>query len=414
MRLQPVSAAVQIPAEGEEGLFCLGDVREALPGLIERYGGQAQVVYADPPFASGQTFQMRVFVGEEDWRKGAGSLAREAYADPSDREAAESLLRALAEGAKALLREDGLFFLHVDWRLSGRARRVLDEVFCEDHIVNEIVWAYQTGGRARRYFSRKHDSIFMYRKGEEYLFDIDAVAVRREGARRNHMRRQVDADGRAYRTIRSGGKIYTYYDDEPALPGDVWDDINMQQKDPQRTGFETQKPLKLLERIILCSTRPGDLAVDLCTGSGTGMEAAWRAGRRFVGVDKSPMALLATRRRLMGAALRVEGETGETDLGTEVRLLSGSIGEWGVELIGIDGEREGVSGMDMIDSWGLGYLRGGAYTEYAREQRSRARPALQGRLFVPVYEGELAVRLSDVFGRTGIYLVNTTKLEYEA
>ena len=414
MRLRPVRAAVQIPAEGEEGLFCLADVREALPELVRRYGGQAQAVYADPPFASGQTFQMRVFVGEEEWRKGAGSLVREAYADPADRDAAEGLMRILAEGAHALLRDDGLFFLHVDWRLSGRARRVLDEVFGEDRIVNEIVWAYQTGGRARRYFSRKHDTIFMYRKGEEYAFDIDAVAVRREGARRNHMRRQVDADGRAYRTIRSGGKVYTYYDDEPALPGDVWDDINMQQKDPQRTGFETQKPLKLLERIFLSSTKEGDLAVDLCTGSGTGLEAAWRAGRRFIGVDRSPMSLLAARRRLPGAAMRVEGEAAQEDLEAEVRLVSGSIGEWGVELMWIGAQREGVAGMDLIDSWGLGYLRDGAFVEYAREQRTRARPALQGRLFAPVYAGDLAVRLSDVFGRTGVYLVNTNQMEYEA
>ena len=82
-----------------------------------------------------------------------------------------------------------------------------------------------TGGRARRYFSRKHDNILFYRKGRRYFFNIAAVPIDRSGARRNHMKRHVDTDGRVYRSIRSGGKVYTYYDDEPAYPGDVWDEF---------------------------------------------------------------------------------------------------------------------------------------------------------------------------------------------
>lgn len=97
----------------------------------------------------------------------------------------------------------------------------------------------------------------------------------------------------------SGGKEYRYYDDEPAYPGDVWDDIShLQQKDPQRTGYETQKPLKLLERIVSCSSQEGDLICDLFAGSGTSAVAAAGLNRRFLCVDQSPLAIATTGKRL--------------------------------------------------------------------------------------------------------------------
>ncbi|MDO4740040.1 MAG: site-specific DNA-methyltransferase [Eubacteriales bacterium] len=415
MRLKPVYARAERPHDaGADGLFCLEDVREALPGLLEKYAGTVQTVYIDPPFASGQTYRMRVCAGAEDWKKGAGSLVQEAYTDPADMDEAEALIRSMIVGAKELLCENGLLFVHVDWRLSGRVRRLLDELFGEDHILNEIVWSYQTGGRAKKYFSRKHDTIFLYRKGEEYTFHIENVAVKREGARRNHMRRQVDADGRVYRTIKSGGKVYTYYDDEPAYPGDVWDDLQMQQKDPQRTGYDTQKPLRLLERVILCSTEEGDLVADLCSGSGTTLEAAWRSGRRFLGVDKSPMAHLALRRRMAGARMEVEAEPDMDAPELECRLIAQGIGDLEVEILGLGPAPEGqVQGLERMDGWAAGYLRGGEFHCAAQQQRTRMKPELALRATVPVLEGEPAVRVNDVYGRTAYYILDKTKVEYE-
>lgn len=415
MWLTPVFVSAETTAgSAPAGLFRSGDAAKALEDWKAEYAGKAQVVYIDPPFCSGQVFHMRSAVGAKEWKTQSASLDLEAYRDQADPLEAEAFLRGLIEGCRELLSDTGLLFLHVDWRLSGRARRLLDEIFGEGNIVNEIIWSYQTGGRAKRYFSRKHDAIFLYRKGPEYFFDIEAVPISREGARRNHMKRQVDADGRVYRTIRSGGKIYTYYDDEPVYPGDVWDDIHMQQKDPQRTGYDTQKPLKLLERIILCSTRPGDLVVDPCAGSGTALEAAWRNGRRFLGADMSDASLLAVRRRLGEAAVRYESEGGSQGPMIEARLTGGGIGDWELRLINVEGEPvKGKTGFDGIDGWAFGYLRGGEFVCCASEQRSRACPELAFALRTPVYEGAPAVRVSDVFGKTYYYSVDKDKVEYE-
>ena len=416
MRLKPVYAKEEKPhGAAADGLYYLEDARDALPELLENYAGKVQTVYIDPPFASGQTYRMRVCVNAQDWKKGAGSLVQEAYTDPADMDSAEALLRTLIEGAKALLCDTGLLFVHVDWRLSGRTRRLLDELMGEDHILNEIIWSYQTGGRAKKYFSRKHDSIFLYRKGEEYTFHIENVAVKREGARRNHMRRQVDADGRTFRTIKSAGKIYTYYDDEPAYPGDVWDDLQMQQKDPQRTGYDTQKPLRLLERIILCSTDEGDIVADLCSGSGTTVEAAWRSGRRFIGVDKSPMALLSTRRRMLGAQMQVVVPAEMENPELECSLIAQGIGDYEVRIDSIaEKTGEQVQGMDRIDGWAVGYMRGDVFESIGVQQRTRVKPKIEWSMTVPVLEGELAVRVNDVYGKTSYYILDKSKVEYEA
>ena len=117
--------------------------------------------------------------------------------------------------------------------------------------------------------------------------------------RSNHMRRHVDPDGRVYRSIRANGRVYTYYDDDPVYPGDVWTDIShLQQKDPERTGYATQKPVKLLDRLLRPIVQPGDLVCDLCCGSGTTLVAAQALGCRVLGVDCSPEALMTARSRI--------------------------------------------------------------------------------------------------------------------
>ena len=282
---------VQSGADGPSEMR-IGDVRELLPGLLEAYAGQAQVIYMDPPFGTGQVFSMRVRVGEKEWKSGVGSLERQAYDDQMELEDYLSLIRDALIGARDLLSDTGVIFLHVDFRMHARLRLIMDEVFGEANFLNEIIWSYQSGGRARRFFSRKHDVILFYRKTKKYYFNLEAVPISRTDTRHNHMKRHVDADGRVYRSIRSGGKIYTYYDDEPAYPGDVWDDVShLQQKDPQRTGYDTQKPVRLLERIIRCSTQEGDLVCDLFAGSGTTAVAAANLNRRFLCVDQSPLAI---------------------------------------------------------------------------------------------------------------------------
>ncbi len=395
---------------GPAGEMRLGDVRTLLPGLIERYAGQVQVIYLDPPFRTGQTFVMRVRVGEKEWKNGAGTMAQTIYADDLDHAAYMALMRETLTGAKKLLSETGVIYLHVDYRMHPYLRLLMDEIFGEANFLNEIIWSYQTGGRARRFFSRKHDVILFYRKSRHYYFNLDGVPISRQDVRRNHMKRHVDADGRVYRSIRSGGKLYTYYDDEPAFPGDVWDDVShLQQKDPQRTGYDTQKPLRLLERIILSSSRPGDIVCDLFAGSGTTLEAAWRAGRRFIGADMNAYSLQTTRRRMNGASVTYTAPECAGRPEAEASVMPG-VGFYDVKLEKYEVE-PGVcarrfAGLDAVDNWSVGYLRGGVFKSMAADFRLRQKPALAEVLQLPVLEGVPCLRVGDVLGRYFYYALD--------
>ena len=232
----------------------------------------------------------------------------------------------------------------------------------------------------------------------------------RQDTRRNHMKRHVDADGRVYRSIKSGGKIYTYYDDEPAFPGDVWDDVShLQQKDPQRTGYDTQKPLRLLERVILSSSQPGDLVCDLFAGSGTTLEAAWLNGRRFLGTDLNPYSLQTVRRRLNGANVTYTAPECAGSPAAEASAAPG-IAFYDVRLEKYEVE-PGVcarlfSGLDAVDNWAVGYLREGAFRCMASDFRLRQKPELKTVLQLPVLEGVPCLRVGDVLGRYFYYALD--------
>lgn len=279
---------------GGDGTVYMADFRKIRGELIDKYAGSARVVYIDPPFNTGGSFE---------YRRGKKRLA---YSDSLPREEYLALIREAAELSRELLAEDGTFFIHIDYRMSHHIRLICDEVFGEDMLANEIVWTYRSGGRATNSFSKKHDTIFMYRRSEGAYFDIDAVGVARGPERRNHMKRAVDEDGRVYYSIRMGGREYRYYEDDKIYPSDVWDDIeHLHQRDPERTGYLTQKPEALLRRIIRSCSKEGDLVVDLFGGSGTTAAAAAEEGRRFVSVDSGACALAVTRRRLIERCLKL-------------------------------------------------------------------------------------------------------------
>ena len=224
--------------EGDAGTLIQGGLPACAGALVSRYEQQVQTIYLDPPFNTGKCFEMKARVGEKGYKTGSPSLSLPAYDDRwESREAYLAMMREALTLSRALLKKEGTIFLHIDSRMYAHLRLLMDEVFGESNFLNEIIWSYQTGGRARTYFPRKHDIILFYARSRSYYFNLKGVPIARSEARSNHMRRGVDEDGRSYRSIMSGGREYRYYDDEPAYPGDVWDDIShLQQKDPQRTG----------------------------------------------------------------------------------------------------------------------------------------------------------------------------------
>ena len=394
------------------GLFCLGDAVENLEALLPEYEGRVKLVYMDPPFMTGDRFFMRVRVGEEQWRKGRGSLALETFSDKMTREEYLDLLRRVLTLCHRLLSDEGMIFVHIDYRAHPHVRLLLDELFGEDNLLNEIIWVYQSGGRSVRHFSRKHDVILFYRKTPKYDFNIDAVKAVPAQPKPNHMRRHVDPDGRVYRSIKANGRVYTYYDDEPVAPTDVWQDLShLQQKDPERTGYDAQKPLALLDRIVQCASRPGQIVLDPFAGSCTTLEAARRGGRHFVGIDRCPLTVNIARRRLAGADYCIQLPPGDPELSPicEASIRTG-VGFYHVTLEGFDadipGLPEGCEPLDAVDNWSVGYLRPEGYRVMAEFARDRKAGALQRELAVPVYGGEPALCVADVTGRSFYYALD--------
>ena len=386
------------PGTGAGGRLILGDGR-CVP---EEYLGRAQCVYLDPPFNTGERYQVK---GRQKGKDGK-PLTAEAYTDRFEsREAYHAFLREMIQSARALLNDSGTFFLHLDQREAAWGRILSDEVFGEDNFVNEIIWSYQSGGRGVRRFPPKHDNILFYRKSRDMFFDITKAPISRKENRKNHMKREVDETGRTFRSIRSGGKIYTYYDDEPVYPGDVWTDIShIQQKDPQRTGYDTQKPLALLERILDTASRPGDLVADLCCGSGTALYAAARGGRAFLGIDKSPAAMAVTRARLSSCALEMDWPGGAEGAGLEAALTREQ-GRARIRLTGYrsPGDPDGEEGLDLIRHWAAGYVRDGRFFTLAEARRLPGTGELRQELrFVPGQTGE-SLQIIDLRGFRSVW-----------
>lgn len=385
----------RIPCLGERltvagsGRFLLERAQDAAEALLGAYEGRAQLIYLDPPFGTGDTFTARLGQGRE-------KIQVPAYADDLGQADYLFMMRQVLALCHGLLAPTGCLYLHIDHRMSAHLRLLLDEIFGPANFVNEIIWAYRSGGRSTRHFSRKHDNILLYRKSKSMYFDIRAVGKPRGPQRRNHMKRLVDAEGKISYSIRAGGKEYIYHEDELIYPGDVWDDIeHLHQRDPERTGYSTQKPEALLARIIKASSRPGDLVMDLFSGSGTTAAAAARLGRPFVAVDASPVSLLVLRKRLLLAQQEIDlfSRPGEA-------LLSYSLQPPELPVSALTIERRDREVRVSPREGGLAYLALGEVHEGIFHPLAYDLEPTPGRaLAAPAY----AVQAADIFGSSGVW-----------
>ncbi len=288
-------------------IYC-GDNLDQLPRLPNHC---IDLVYIDPPFHSKRNHQ--VFWGATKEKRAFEDrhASTEAYID---------FMQPRCVELARVLKPAGSFYYHCDWHASHYVKVMLDRILGENSFINEIIWAYESGGRATRHFHRKHDVLFLYsptahKKG--YTFNGRAAAMPRNHCQAcgtvlqkwNHLKKHTDSDGRVCRTINSGGKIYKYYDDEPVTPSDVWHLNHLQQKDPERLGYPTQKPLALLDRIIKASSNPNDVVLDAFCGCGTTLEAAEHLGRQWIGIDVSPTACRIAAKRLQDRCGLREDET---------------------------------------------------------------------------------------------------------
>jgi len=274
---------------------------ENLAWMREQPDAGYELIYVDPPFNTGQrqTLQrVRCKLVEEGGdltgfggkRYTTTPLESRSFADRFDDYI--GFLRERMTEARRLLTDEGSLFVHVDPRESHYVKVMLDELFGRDAFQNEIVWAYDFGGRTRRRWSAKHDVILWYTKDpERFTYEYDAID------RVPYMAPRLAGPEKARR-----GKT----------PTDVWWQTIVSPTGKERTGYPTQKPLAILERIVRVHSRPGERVLDVFAGSGTTGEAAWRHGRSAVLVDENPEALAVMRERLAPALAPEDATPGGT------------------------------------------------------------------------------------------------------
>ena len=404
----------RVDVPGSKGTLMLGD---ALSMDLSAYDSRVQCVYLDPPSFSGERYKFRMRVGEKGWNSGKPYLEFPAF-DGFSQTNKDDYIAFLTQSihlAKKLLTHSGSFFLHVDWRSAAQARLICDEVFGEAQFRNEIIWSYQIGGSSKKYFSRKHDTILFYAKSKNHFFDITNVPTSKKSDRNNHLKRQVDSQGRSCRSIKTGDKTYIYYDDEPSYPDDVWTDLGqMQQKDPQRTGYATQKPLTLMDRMILCTTNPGDLVADLMCGSGTTLLSAAQNSRSFLGVDIGRNAFSVSRKRLAATALSCFAPFTNHALMLDASVMPGiafydvllNAYTWPSDFLKkLNQDKASVTivGLDAVDQWYAGLINGGTFVVYASSIRLKQSPNIDRKLSIPLLRGTIAILVIDVLGYRSLW-----------
>lgn len=269
----------------------------SMAALLPEYEGRIQLIYADPPFFTNKKFSARIGRGEDSRKPDQWQMA-EGYHDHWN--GLDSYLDFLYQRLAVmyrLLAPNGTLYLHLDWHADSYARLLLDELFGADHLLNEIIWAYHGPSPIRRAFNRKHDTILAYVKNDEYIFNVDAV---REPYNENTVKTFNSSPKAGFGKIPdlARGKV----------PEDWWYFPVIARLHNERTGYPTQKPVALLERIILASSNPGDMVADFFSGSGTTPFVASKHGRNFIACDETFRALHTTRSRLtdLSAAFSLE------------------------------------------------------------------------------------------------------------
>ena len=263
---------------------------DSLAALGELADDSVDLVYIDPPFNTGQVqshtrVRTRQTDGEGDRTGFSGrrySTERLSTLDYNDRfDDYHAFLRPRFEELRRVLKPAGSFFLHIDYREVHYCKIMLDSIFGRACFLNEIIWAYDYGARSRKKWSTKHDSILWYVADPgRYTFNFDEMD-----------RIPYMAPGLVGKEKAARGKT----------PTDVWWHTIVPTNGKERTGYPTQKPVGLLERIVKVHSNPGDLLLDCFAGSGTLGDAAARHGRRFILVDSNPEAVRIMALRLAHA-----------------------------------------------------------------------------------------------------------------
>jgi DNA modification methylase len=269
---------------------------------IEKAGG-IKLIYIDPPFDVGADFSMKVEIGDDELTKKPNVLEELAYRDTWGK-GADSFIAMIYERLslmKDLLANDGTIYVHSDWRVDSYIRLVMDELFGKDNFRNEIIWCYTSASNPGNDFPKKHDTIYRYAKSDNFTFNLNDIRTEYNEKTKQNYKKGLKGSGTFYEggiKEETGVKLK-----EGKVPEDWWE-MAIAARYPvdgvKRTGYPTEKPLPLLERIIRASSNEDDLVADFFCGSGTTLAVAEKLGRKWIGSDLGKFSIHTTRKRMIG------------------------------------------------------------------------------------------------------------------
>ncbi len=273
---------------GDNRLILSSLVNGPLRDEIEKQGG-LKLIYIDPPFAVGADFSYNIKLNGEDVTKQQSIIEEIAYRDTWGR-GISSYLSMMYERLKLmhqLLDDEGSIYVHCDYRVSSYMRLILDDIFGKENFRNEIVWCYTGPGRQIRDFPDKHDLILKYSKSKNYVFNFQDIRIP-----------YVKLDtGKTHGIF----KHQAVLNEKGKIPEDWWGDITPVARlhATELLDYPTQKPEKLIERILKASSNEGDILADFFCGSGTTASVAEKLGRKWLACDLGRFATHTTRKRMI-------------------------------------------------------------------------------------------------------------------
>jgi adenine-specific DNA-methyltransferase len=290
--------------EGWRNKLIWGENALVMNSLLDQFAGRLDFCYIDPPFATGADFSFTAVVGDDELEldKEQSTVEEKAYSDTWGAGATSylTMMSERLELIRGLLADEGTMIVHCDWHMSSHIRLLLDEVFGRDRFLNEIVWTYKRWTTRVSLLPRLHDTLFWYAKGQKYVFNQPMVP----NVTPNPSQYVSAKDSRGRTVVlrdEEGRPIKRDVRDEIPV-ADYWDVPLMSPVSVERVGFPTQKPERLLARLVEMATEPGALVADFFSGSGTTMAVAEKLGRRWIDCDLGRFGIHLTRKRLLEIA----------------------------------------------------------------------------------------------------------------
>lgn len=289
------------PVEGWRNKIYWGDNLQVMSHLLKEYRGKIDLIYIDPPFDSKADYKKNVQLKGIKTSGDYGVFEEKQYTDIWTNDEYLQFMYERLMLIRELLAPTGSIYVHCDWHKNHFIRCMLDEIFGPTSFRNEIIWEYFGFKRATaKKFPHKHDTILSYTKSSEYTWNVQFIPHSEEYIKRF----KRDSTGRLFRddvNPTGGGARIIYLDEvEGDIVDSTWGDIPpVNPVANERQGYPTQKPEKLIDRIIKASTNPGDLVFDPFMGSGTTQAVALKLGRRFIGADINLGAIQITTKRIL-------------------------------------------------------------------------------------------------------------------